>query len=41
MLFNPSYETVIELGDTVIAVGQEGNLQKLENKLNPLESGNG
>ena len=41
MLFNPSYETVIEAGDTVIAVGQEGNLQKLENKLNPLESGNG
>ncbi len=36
MLFNPSYETVIEAGDTVIAVGQEGNLQKLENKLNPL-----
>jgi len=36
MLFNPSYETVIEVGDTVIAVGQEGNLQKLENKLNPL-----
>ncbi|MES0445285.1 MAG: potassium channel protein, partial [Desulfobacterales bacterium] len=41
MLFNPSYETVVEAGDTVIAVGQEGNLQKLENKLNPLESGNG
>ena len=41
MLFNPSYETVIEAGDTVIAVGQEGNLQKLENKLNPLESGSG
>ena len=41
MLFNPSYETVIEAGATVIAVGQEGNLQKLENKLNPLESGNG
>ena len=41
MLFNPSYETVIEADDTVIAVGQEGNLQKLENKLNPLESGSG
>jgi voltage-gated potassium channel len=39
MLFNPSYETVVEAGDTVIAVGQEGNLQRLENKLNPLESG--
>jgi len=36
MLFNPSYETIIEAGDTVIAVGQEGNLLKLENKLNPL-----
>lgn len=36
MLFNPSYETIIEAGDTVIAVGQEGNLQMLENKLNPL-----
>ena len=30
MLFNPSFETVIEAGDTVIAVGQEENLQKLE-----------
>jgi len=36
MLFNPSYEAIIEAGDTVIAVGQEGNLQKLEDKLNPL-----
>lgn len=41
MLFNPSFETVIEAGDTVIAVGQEGNLQKLEKILKPLESGNG
>ena len=41
MLFNPSYEAVIEAGDTVIAVGQEGNLQMLENKLNPLKSGSG
>jgi voltage-gated potassium channel len=30
MLFNPSFETVIGAGDTVIAVGQEENLQKLE-----------
>jgi len=30
MLFNPSFETVIEAGETVIAVGQEENLQKLE-----------
>jgi voltage-gated potassium channel len=35
MMFNPSFETVIEADDTVIAVGQEGNLQKLEDKLNP------
>ncbi|MGB6012045.1 MAG: potassium channel protein [Desulfobacterales bacterium] len=35
MRFNPSFETVIEAGDTVIAVGQEENLQKLEKKLNP------
>lgn len=35
MLFNPSFEAVIEAGDTVIAVGQEGNLQKLEKILNP------
>ena len=35
MLFNPSFETVIEVDDTVIAVGQEENLQKLEKVLNP------
>jgi voltage-gated potassium channel len=35
MMFNPSYETVIEADDTVIAVGQEGNLKRLEDKLNP------
>ena len=35
MLFNPSFEAVVEAGDTVIAVGQEGNLQKLEKILNP------
>ena len=35
MLFNPSFETVVESGDTVIAVGQEENLQKLEKILNP------
>jgi voltage-gated potassium channel len=34
MLFNPSFEAVIEAGDTVIAVGQEKNLQKLEEILN-------
>lgn len=35
MLFNPSFETTIEVGDTVIAVGEEANLQKLEHILNP------
>jgi len=35
MLFNPSFETVIEAGDTVIAVGEEANLKKLEDMLNP------
>lgn len=34
MLFNPSFETVIESGDTVIAVGMAKNLQKLEKILN-------
>ena len=35
MLFNPSFEATIEVGDTVIAVGEEANLQKLESILNP------
>ncbi|MGB2690098.1 MAG: potassium channel protein [Desulfobacterales bacterium] len=35
MLFNPSFEAVIESGDTVIAVGQEENLKGLEKTLNP------
>ena len=39
MLFNPSFETVIEGGDTVIAVGQENNLQQLEKILNPGRQG--
>jgi len=30
MLFNPSFETKIEAGDTVIAIGEDSNLQKLE-----------
>lgn len=34
MLFNPSFETVIYGGDTVIAVGEENNLQKLQKILN-------
>ncbi len=35
MLFNPSFEATIHGGDTVIAVGEEKNLQKLEKLLNP------
>jgi voltage-gated potassium channel len=35
MLFNPSFEYVIKPGDTVIAVGESENLQKLEKILNP------
>ena len=35
MLFNPSFETMIKADDTVIAVGEETNLQKLEKILNP------
>lgn len=30
MLYNPSYETVLNAGDTVIAVGEAYNLQQLE-----------
>jgi len=40
MLFNPSYEAVIAPNDTVIAVGEGGNLQKLEWALNPKSTGN-
>jgi voltage-gated potassium channel len=35
MLFNPSFETIITPNDTVIAVGEADNLQKLEWILNP------
>ena len=35
MEFNPSFETVIRPGDTVIAVGQEKNLTQMERVLNP------
>jgi voltage-gated potassium channel len=35
MMFNPSFETRLEPGSTVIAVGQEQDLQKLEKVLNP------
>lgn len=35
MMFNPSFETVIRAGDTVIAVGEGHNLLQLEKILNP------
>jgi len=35
MLFNPSFEAAFMPDDTVIAVGEEDNLQKLEKILNP------
>ena len=40
MLFNPSFESIISIGDTVIAVGEYDNLQKLEKILNPLRQEN-
>ena len=40
MQFNPSYEAVIAPHDTVIAVGEVGNLQKLEWVLNPKSARN-
>jgi len=36
MLFNPSFEAVVQSGDTLIAVGEEANLKKLEKILNPI-----
>jgi K+/H+ antiporter YhaU regulatory subunit KhtT len=39
MLFNPSFEAVITPNDTVIAVGETDNLQKLEWVLNPTIDG--
>ena len=35
MLFNPSFESIIKAGDTLIAVGKSESLQKLEEVLNP------
>jgi voltage-gated potassium channel len=37
MLFNPSFEARITAGDTLIAVGEEPNLQELARDLNPWE----
>lgn len=35
MIFNPHFESIIQGGDTVIAVGENENLQSLEKELNP------
>jgi voltage-gated potassium channel len=35
MIFNPSFETRISAGDTLIAVGEPGNLNDLRMALNP------
>ncbi|GAB6095298.1 potassium channel protein [Desulfatiferula olefinivorans] len=35
MAFNPSFETVFKAGDTVIAVGKDEDLMRLEKVLNP------
>ncbi|MEE8399943.1 MAG: potassium channel protein [Desulfobacterales bacterium] len=35
MEFNPSFETIIGAGDTVVAVGEEEGLRKMEKVLNP------
>lgn len=35
MLFNPSSQTRLEAGDTVIAIGEKQNLEQLEGLLNP------
>ncbi len=39
MLFNPHFESVIKAGETVVAVGEMENLQKLEKVLNPRARG--
>lgn len=36
MIFNPSFETKLHVGDTVIAVGEPTNLNKLQLELNPI-----
>jgi voltage-gated potassium channel len=35
MIFNPSFETKLHVGDTVVAVGEPANLIKLQLELNP------
>ena len=39
MIFNPSFETVLKVGDTVIAIGEIHNLQRFEKVLNPVGNG--
>ena len=41
MMFNPSFEAVIQPNDTVIAVGEVDNLEKLERILNPRAGASG
>ncbi len=38
MLFNPSFETLVKAGETLIAVGEVNDLDKLEKALNPTRS---
>lgn len=35
MIFNPSFETFLEEGDTIIAMGRASNLKKFNEELNP------
>ena len=35
ILFNPSSKDMIEAGDTLIAIGSDSNIAKLERLLNP------
>ncbi|MCG6910182.1 MAG: potassium channel protein [Deltaproteobacteria bacterium] len=35
MMFNPSFESLIKAGETVLAVGEPENLKRLEKELNP------
>lgn len=38
MIFNPSFETLIEVGDTVIAMGRNRDLVRFHEALNPLRN---
>ena len=37
MLFNPSARTKLQAGDTVIAIGEKRNLERIEKVLSPLD----